>query len=38
MTRAQANEILTLWKTGAQHYPTATITMALYMTGDIDAM
>lgn len=36
MTRYQANEILTLWKAGAQHYPQAVITQALYATGDID--
>lgn len=35
MTRYQANEILDLWKAGAAHYPQATITLALYMTGDI---
>lgn len=37
MTRAQANEILTLWKHGAL-YPVATINLALYVTGDLDAM
>ncbi len=36
MTRAQANEILTLWKSGAKHYPQAVINEALYMTGDIE--
>lgn len=36
MTRAQAIEILTLWKAGAAIYPPATITMALYATGDIE--
>lgn len=36
MTRAQANEILTLWKLGAQHYPQAVITQCLYLTGDIE--
>lgn len=36
MTRAQAIEILTLWKNGAEHYPAATITLALYLTGDLD--
>jgi len=35
MTRAQANEVLTLWKAGAQHYPSSVITLALYLTGDI---
>lgn len=37
MTRAKANEILTLWREGAQHYPASVITMALYVTGDLDA-
>ena len=36
MTRAQANEILNLWKLGAQLYPQHTINMALYITGDIE--
>ena len=36
MTRAQANEILDLWRAGAAHYPAATITLALYVTGDIE--
>lgn len=36
MTRAQAIEILTLWKAGAKWYPVAVITQALYATGDID--
>ena len=36
MTRAQANEILTLWRNGAAHYSAATITLALYMTGDLE--
>lgn len=35
MTRMKANEILSLWKCGAQHYPQAVINMALYVTGDI---
>jgi hypothetical protein len=34
MTRAKANEILTLWKNGMD-YPIHIITMALYVTGDI---
>lgn len=37
MTRHQANEILTMWREGAAHYPAAVITMALVVTGDIDA-
>lgn len=36
MTRAQAIEILTLWKAGAKLYPLTTITEALYATGDIE--
>jgi hypothetical protein len=36
MTRYQAHEILTLWKSGAKWYPLAVITEALYMTGDIE--
>lgn len=36
MTRAQANEILDLWKLGAKHYPPAIITEALYATGDLE--
>jgi hypothetical protein len=38
MTRAVANEILQLWKTGAQHYPQAVINMALYVTGDLEGV
>lgn len=34
MTRDKANEILTLWKRGAD-YPSHIITLALYVTGDI---
>ncbi len=37
MTRARANEILNLWKTGAQLFTRAEIAMALYVTGDLDA-
>lgn len=36
MTKAQANEILTLWKSGAKHFPVSMITEALYATGDIE--
>lgn len=36
MTRAQAIEILTLWKVGAKNYPPHIITEALYATGDIE--
>lgn len=36
MTRAQAVEILTLWKAGANLYPAHVITQALYAAGDID--
>jgi hypothetical protein len=35
MSRAKANEILTLWKNGMD-YPQHLITMALYCTGDLD--
>jgi hypothetical protein len=35
-TRAQANEILSLWKSGAKLYPPHTITLALYVCGDLD--
>lgn len=36
MTRAQANEILCLWKAGAAHFTQQEITMALYITGDLE--
>ena len=36
MTRAQAHEILNLWRAGGQIYPAETITRALCATGDID--
>lgn len=36
MTRAQANELLFLWKVGAAWYPPAVINMALYVTGDLE--
>lgn len=36
MTRAQANEILHLWKLGAEDFPQEMITMALYLTGDLE--
>lgn len=35
MSRAKANEILTLWKNGLD-FPPHIITMALYVTGDLD--
>ena len=35
MTRAMANEILYLWKVGAEVYPSRVITQALYITGDL---
>jgi hypothetical protein len=35
MTRYQANEILTLWKSGAAIYSRSVISAALYATGDI---
>lgn len=37
-TRAQANEILFLWKVGAEIYPPHVIAMCLYLTGDLDEM
>lgn len=36
MSRAQANEILCLWKAGAELFPIHVINMALYVTGDLD--
>lgn len=36
MTRDFANELLFLWKVGAQVYPAHVITQALYVTGDLD--
>ncbi len=36
LTRAQANEILNLWRAGAAHYPAQTINLALWVTGDIE--
>lgn len=36
MTRAQANEILYLWKVGAEFFPAHVINKALYLTGDLD--
>lgn len=36
MTRDYANELLFLWKVGAQLYPPNVITQALYVTGDLD--
>ena len=35
MTRAEAIKILTLWKSGAQHFPQAIINHALAVTGDL---
>lgn len=37
MTRAMANEILTLWKLGMESYPRAIINMALYVCGDLES-
>lgn len=34
-TRAQANEILTMWKQGAKDFPPHIITICLFLTGDI---
>lgn len=36
MTRDRANEILFLWKIGAEFFSSTVITKALYITGDID--
>jgi hypothetical protein len=36
-TRAQANEILSLWKSGAKLYPPHTIALCLYVTGDLES-
>lgn len=36
MTRDFANELLYLWKVGAEIYPAHVITRALYVTGDLD--
>lgn len=36
MTRDRANEVLFLWKVGAELFPQHVITQALYMTGDLD--
>lgn len=36
MSRARANEILSLWKAGAEHFPQAVILFALYVTGDLE--
>jgi hypothetical protein len=38
MTRDIANEILNLWRAGAAYYPPHEINMALYVTGDLDAL
>ena len=35
MTRDKANEVLYLWKVGAEIYPPHVITEALYVTGDL---
>lgn len=36
MTRDKANEVLFLWKVGAELYPRNVINQALYVTGDLD--
>ena len=38
MTNARAHEILTLHKLGVEYFPPHVITMALYVTGDLDSM
>ena len=35
MTKAQAHEILNLWRAGLATYPARTITLALHVTGDL---
>jgi hypothetical protein len=35
MTRDRANEILFLWKVGAELFPSTVINTALYLTGDL---
>lgn len=37
MTRDRANEILSLWKLGAENFPPHVITVCLYLTGDLNA-
>lgn len=36
MTRDRANEVLFLWKVGAEFFPSTVINQALYLTGDLD--
>lgn len=36
MTRAQANELLTLYRNDLLQLPTTTINLCLYLTGDIE--
>jgi hypothetical protein len=36
MTRDRANEVLFLWKVGAELFPPSVINSALYVTGDLD--
>ena len=38
MSRARANEILYLWKVGAELYPPHIINMALYVCGDLEEL
>lgn len=38
LTRAKANEILLLWREGIAHYPDSVISMALYVTGDLESL
>jgi hypothetical protein len=35
MTRDRANEVLFLWKVGAELFPAHVISQALYLTGDL---
>ena len=36
MSRARANEILSLWKAGVEDFPERIILAALYVTGDLE--
>jgi hypothetical protein len=37
MSRARAHEILTLWRDGSAYFPAHVISLALVVTGDLDA-
>lgn len=38
MTRERANQILDLWRLGAEIFPSYVISMALYRTGDLERL